>query len=274
VLAALLLLGGVGAADAPAFAQGKLDARYTASLAGIPLGRGAWVIDIGEDQYTAAASGTTSGLMRVFSTGFGTSASRGLIVNGQLVPGSYASSITSDKKTDEVRMALVGGNVKDVVIDPAPTPNPDRVPVTDAHRRGVVDPMTASLFRVAGTSEAPNGEACQRAVSVFDGRMRYDMKFAYKRMENVKAEKGYQGPAVVCAAYFTPVAGHVPDRAAIKYLTEQRDMELWLAPITGTRVLVPFRASVPTPLGVGVLQAIQFVSVPLPTRATANAKTQ
>ena len=56
---------------------------------------------------------------------------------------------------------------------------------------------------------------------------------------------------MVCAVYFAPVAGYVPDRAAIKYLIEQRDMEVWLAPIAGTRVLVPFRVSVPTPLGLG-----------------------
>ena len=43
-------------------AQGKLDARYTASLAGVPIGKGAWIIDIGEDQYTAAASGMTAGI--------------------------------------------------------------------------------------------------------------------------------------------------------------------------------------------------------------------
>jgi len=32
-----------------------------------------------------------------------------------------------------------------------------------------------------------------------------------------------------------------------------RDAEVWLAPISGTRVLVPFRVSIPTPLGLGVL---------------------
>ena len=78
--------------------------------------------------------------------------------------------------------------------------------------------------------------------------MRYDLNFVFKRMERVKAH-GYEGPALVCAMYFAPLAGHVPDRAAIKYLAEQRDMEVWLVPIAGTRVLVPFKVSIPTPLG-------------------------
>jgi hypothetical protein len=133
--------------------------------------------------------------------------------------------------------------------------------------------MTGSLVRVPGNGHPVAPQACQRTVQVFDGRMRYTLKFAYKRMEQVKAEKGYQGAAVACAVYFQPLAGYIPSRAAIKYLVEQRDIEVWLAPVVGTRVLVPFRMSVPTPIGTGLLQATQFMSVAQPPRA-ASAKTQ
>ena len=47
-------------------------------------------------------------------------------------------------------------------------------------------------------------------------------------------------------------------------------MEVWLVPVAGTRVLVPFRFSVPTPLGLGVLEATQFVSTPLPSKASVE----
>lgn len=255
-----------------AHAQGKLDARYTAWLSGIPLGKGAWVIDISEDQYSAAASGKTSGLVRIFAPGEGIGASNGIVASNQFAPSNYATRITTGKKTEEIRMTLSAGNVEDFAITPPTTPLPDRVPLTEAHRRGVLDPMTASLARVAGNGDMLSPEACQRRLSVFDGRLRYDLAFAFKRVEMVKAAKGYAGPAVVCAVYFSPVAGHIPDRAAIKYLVQQRDMEVWLVPIAGTRVLVPFRVSVPTPLGLGVLEATQFVSVPQP--AKASAKTQ
>jgi hypothetical protein len=268
ILAASVLLLG---ASQDAYAQSKLDARYTAWLSGIPLGKGAWVIDIGEDQYSAVAIGKTSGLVRIFAPGEGSGASNGFVVSNQFAPSNYAASITTGKKTEEIRMTLSAGNVDDFAITPAPPPLPDRVPLTEAHRRGVLDPMTASLSRVPGNGDILSPEACQRRLSVFDGRLRYDLAFAFKRVEMVKA-KGYAGPAIVCAVHFSPVAGHVPDRAAIKYLMQQRDMEVWLVPIAGTRVLVPFRASVPTPLGLGVLEATQFVSVPLPSKA--SAKTQ
>lgn len=255
-------------------AQGRLDARYTVSLAGLPVGKGAWVVDIGDDHFTAAASGSTAGLVQVIASGHGQSAARGSIVGGQLVPASYVSSITTDKKYDDVRMVIVGGNVKDFAVEPPSMPTPDRVPLTDAHRRGVIDPMTGSLFRVPGNGNPLSPEACPRKLSVFDGRMRYDLNLTFKRMENVKAETGYHGPSVVCSVIFHPVAGHIPDRAAIKYLADLRSIEIWLAPIAGTRVLVPYRVTVPTPIGVGVMQATQFVSVPQAGKPSASAKTQ
>ncbi len=264
-------LGLVLSSGEDAHAQGKLEARYTATLAGIPIGKGAWIIDIGEDQYRAAASGGTSGLLRVFTSGQGTGATQGLIVSGHLVPASYAASITADKKTDEVRLALAGGNVKETVVNPPQDHNPERIPVTETHLRGVIDPMTGSIMRVIGNADPLGPEACQRTVPIFDGRVRYDLHLTFKRMEKVRADKGYQGPAVVCAVQFTPIAGYIPSRAAMKYLAAQKEMEVWFAPIANTRVLAPFRFSVPTPLGMGVLQATEFVSIPQPSRAAAAA---
>jgi len=144
--------------------------------------------------------------------------------------------------------------------------------VSDADRRAVFDPMTSMLNRVAGSGDPVSPEACNRKVAVFDGRVRYDLHSDYKRMEAVKAEKGYQGPVAVCSVYFTPISGYVPNRPAIKYLVELRDVEVWLAPIANTRVLVPFRFSMPTPLGTGLLQAMQFVSSAQPPHPAAKTQ--
>ena len=56
-------------------------------------------------------------------------------------------------------MTLSAGRVRDFAIDPPSPPNPERVPLTDAHRRGVSDPMSAALMRVSGTGDpmAPGG---------------------------------------------------------------------------------------------------------------------
>jgi len=269
-LTAVLVDSGSGSAHA----QGKLDAAYVVTLGGVPIGKGSWSIDVQEDQFTATASGATSGLLRVFASGQGNSAARGSVSGGQPVATTYASSIVADNKSDQVRIFFGGGAVKEYLADPPTIPSPDRVPLTEASRKGVLDPMTASLIRVAGNGDTFVPEACQRTLPVFDGRMRYYLQLAFKHLDKVKSEKGYQGTVVVCAVYFTPVAGHVPERSTIKYLAEQRDMELWLAPIAGTRLMVPYRASIPTPIGLGVLQASQFVSIPRPLRADSALKVQ
>ena len=172
-------------------------------------------------------------------------------------------------------MTIAGGNVKDYAVPPPLKDSPERMPVTEAHRNGVNDPMTASLIRVPGNGDLMRPEACQRLISVFDGRMRYDLKLAFKRMDQVKADKGYDGPVVVCAVQFAPISGYVPSRPAIKYLIEQRDIEVWLAPIAATRVVVPFRLIDPDADRQGVMQATQFVTASQKPRASAaGRKTQ
>jgi hypothetical protein len=264
-------LGSIGAA----FAEGRLEARYSATLAGIPIGSGSWTIEAAETQYTATVNGSTSGLLRTFTGGQGNATARTTLNSGKILSSIYAATITTRKHTDSIRITINNGNVKDFKIDPPQDQDPERVPITEAHQHNVLDPMTASLVRVSGNGDLLSPEACNRTIAVFDGRLRYDLQFAFKRMDSVKAKKGYAGAVVVCAAYFSPVAGFIPSRTAIKYLSNQREMEIWLAPIAGTRVLVPYRAQSPTPIGQAVLEASEFISVPLPARAQASgAKTQ
>jgi hypothetical protein len=269
-----LAVGGLClAAATPASAQTKLDAQYKATLAGLPIGEGTWIVDIGEKEYTAAVSGMTTGLLKIISGGKGTGSVHGAVTSGQLAPVNYAATINTHKKTEEVRVSLSGGKIKEYKIEPPQEPNDERVPITEAHRQGVTDPMTGALARMSGTGDTRVAEACQRKVAVFDGRMRYDLQLAFKRMDNVRAKKGYSGPVVVCSIYFTPIAGHMPDRYAIKYLTQARDAEVWLAPVGGTRVMAPYRLQMETPLGMGIVEATQFVST-ASTPGSKSAKTQ
>jgi hypothetical protein len=264
-----LLLWGSVASDA--LAQARLDARYVVTLSGVKLGEGSWLVDLKDDRFTAEAKGSTSGLARVFSSGEGTTASRGAIKNGQFVPASYALFVKWGKKSEDLRMKLAAGAVKELTVLPPMIEHPERIRVTDAHKRNVLDPMTGALLNVPGNGDLMAPEVCRQHAPIFDGRMRYDLTLTYKRTEQVQIP-GYSGPALVCAIYFVPLAGYVPNRSAVKYLIEQRDMETWLVPIAGTRVLVPFKVVIPTPIGQGILQATQLAVSPLPSRA--SLKTQ
>ena len=147
------LCAGAWLALAPqaASAQGRLDAQYEATLAGIPVGKGGWNIDIQDDVFSAAAAGGTTGLLKSFTGGSGTGASQGRVVNGALVPQAYLASTTTSKKSETIHITLANGNVKEYGIDPEPPVDADRIPVTDAHKKGVYDPMTSSLLRPFAT---------------------------------------------------------------------------------------------------------------------------
>ncbi|KJC60526.1 hypothetical protein UP10_12635 [Bradyrhizobium sp. LTSPM299] len=254
-----------------ASAQGRLDAQYEATLAGIPVGKGAWAIEIGDETFSASAQGGTAGLLKAFSGGTGTGASQGRVVNGALAATAYTATTTTSKKSETIRMVLANGNIKDFAIEPEPPVDADRIPVTEAQKKGVFDPMTGSMLRAPGNADLMSPDVCRTGAGVFDGRMRYDLRLDFKRVETVKAEHGYHGPALVCAIYFVPVAGYIPDRPVIKYLAAQRNIEIAFVPIAGTRILVPFRMMIPTPLGPAMLEATSFVTTAAPPRV---AKTQ
>jgi hypothetical protein len=236
----------------------RLDAVYAATLLGLPIGDVRWTIELRDNHFSAAASGATAGLLQIFARGHGTAEAHGSIAGKQPAPSNFIVRYTHGSASEEIKIAFTGGKAREHVA-PAPKPNPNLVPLTDASRIGVVDPMTALLVRVPGNDDPPGPAACDRKIAVFDGRMRYDMALAFKRIEQVRAETGYQGPAVVCAVNFIPLAGYDPTRSAIKYLQAERGIELWLAPLTGSGLMAPFRVSVPTPIGVGILQATRFV---------------
>ena len=55
-----ILMSFVSDAGRVAHAQGRLEAEYVASLSGIPIGQGNWIVEISDSGYTAAASGATT----------------------------------------------------------------------------------------------------------------------------------------------------------------------------------------------------------------------
>jgi hypothetical protein len=256
------LVAGAILASSVALADGRLEARYRMSIAGLELGRASFLLEIGGKGYTASGSARVTGVMQAVSSGKGSAGSRGTVERGALSPQSFAMDAESDKKAEAIRLVLTANAVKNVMVEPPTTPAKDRVPVSDDDKKGVLDPMTAALILVPGTADPLSPAACDRTLSIFDGRQRYDLTLSYVRTDKVKAEKGYDGPAVVCRVAYKPVSGHRPSRAGVKYMMENKDVYVWLAPVAGTRVLVPFKVSVATMIGTAEMEALSFVSEP------------
>lgn len=247
------------AADSiPAIANSKVDARYSISLTGIPIGKGALVIEINESGYTASGSATVTGLLELVSPAKGSAAARGKFVDGKVSPVTYSLSSESGKHWEDIRMSVTAGFVRDFSVFPPPSKSHERIAITEEHRKGVVDPMSAAIMSVPGNGDIAGADACNRTLSIFDGRQRYDLVFSHERTEPAKDVKGYTGPLAVCRVAYRPIAGHRPDRLQVKHMTENKNIFVWLAPIAGTRILVPVRVSVATMIGTLVVQATQF----------------
>ncbi len=241
---------------AGARADTRLDAHYAIKVARITVGKSEMLVTIGDAAFTSAASGQASGMLRILASGEGALRTTGAVVDGALVPASFILTTTSDKERDAVKMTIDGGNVKDLTAQTS-APAEERVPVTEADRKGIVDPLTALLIRAEATGDVVAADACKRTLPIFDGRRRFDLALSFKRIEAVKAT-GYAGPAVVCAVALRPIAGHRRDSKLLKYLTDGRDIELVFAPIAGTRLLAPFRLSIISMLGNIVVEATAF----------------
>jgi hypothetical protein len=240
----------------PASAQGQFDARYVLSVNAIPLGTFSWRTQIGASDYTAGAVGRASGIFSMLLNGEGTVSVKGLVKDGRLQSVNYTSAFTRDKEKAGVQMLVDAGRVRDLKIEET---NPDkaRVSVTDEHKRDIADPLTALLIP-APAGDPLSAAACDRKLSIFDGRRRFDLALSYRRNDKAMPEKGYTGPALVCGVKFTPIAGHRASSPLLTFLVEGRDIEIWFVPVAGTRVLAPVRLSIASGIGTMLLRADQF----------------
>jgi Protein of unknown function (DUF3108) len=259
LLMLIVILASGGSTSAKA--QAKLDAYYSATLLGLPIGHISWAVDLKENRFSSVATGSISGFLRLFLDAQGSVAAEGRLFNGKPVASKFELKLLAGKWSDQVGIVFAGNRAKESVLPAAASPSLDYVPIKDGDRIGTSDPMTALLVYVGGTGATAVPQACERTVAIFDGHTRYNLRLTFERFGVARA-KGYQGQVVVCSAKFLPVAGYEPKHFLVTYLAAQHETEIWLAPLSGTRLLVPYRASISTPMGVGILEATKFAFIP------------
>jgi hypothetical protein len=246
----------IGSLNDRAHAQG-LAARYSVSMTGIPIGESTWTVDLGSDAYSISASGGAAGVMAILMNGTGTAEASGKIRDGRLLPASFTSKAVELGEHFELKMVMDRGTATAIEIE-GPPPGPDRIPIKDGDREGIIDPLSALLLRNDAADGALAPETCNRTLPIFDGRRRYDLVLAYERVDQFT--EVLEGAGLVCNIILRPISGHRADSAIMKYVAGRRDMAITFAPIPGTRFLAPFRLSVPTLLGTLAVKATQFAS--------------
>ena len=234
-----------------------LHATYRVSLVGLPIGAANLSAELTPSSYAIEGNAKLTGLARLFSSARGASAGAGAIVNGRVSPASFATIAANANMTRTIRMALAGNVVKGVDIAPPIEDKPDRVPLGPHDEQNVVDPVGAIVIPAPPSAPVLSPAACNRKIPIFDGYTRFDIDLSYVGERNVTA-KGYQGPVIVCAARYVPISGHSANRPATKFMAENKDLEVWLAPIESDHLLFPFRVSARTMIGTTVIEASEF----------------
>jgi hypothetical protein len=235
----------------------RLKVSYDLSLAGLPLGTADLSSTFNGSKYEMAGTAKLSGLAKMLTGGKGAATASGTLKGAapQSANFSVVSKSSSEQRT--VRMGIAGGKVAELEVDPPVEPKPDRVPVKEADKKGVVDPMSALLMPALASKSLTDPDNCNRTIPVFDGASRLNVVLTYAETKNVEVP-GYSGPVLVCNARYVPISGHRSERAATKFMQENKDMSVWLAPVEGPRVLFPLRVAVRTMIGMGELQASQW----------------
>ncbi|WP_279356903.1 DUF3108 domain-containing protein [Methylobacterium indicum] len=258
---------------APKAGETAVTVDYGIMLAGVPIGTAQVTGAVEGQRYTMDVSARLTGLVGAITGGYGSGRASGTVAS-KPVPAAFALASHSASASITVRMALARGNVVASDIAPPLVPDPERVTVSEVHKRGVIDPVSALMMPAQGRGELIDPQNCNRTIPVFDGASRFNVVLSYGETRSVQ-KPGYAGPILVCNARYQPIAGHRPDRPGVKFMEDNTEMSVWLAPVEGTRVLLPLRIAVRTQLGLNIIEATRWSrSGQGPAEAVAQAAAQ
>lgn len=247
------------ATSSPAAAQtvsGAWQASYGVSLIGLPIGNAQVTAALESGRYRLEVQARLTGLAGMVTGGRGAGQATGQMAAGRLSSSGYSASGSNGRESRTVRMAVASGAATAIDISPPVEKKPDAVPLTEAHRRGITDPVSALLMPVPQGADLSSPSVCNRLIPIFDGNARYDIQLSHAGTRTVQG-RGYSGPVAVCNARFVPIAGHRNGRST-RFMADNRDMQTWLAPLPGTNLVAPYRIAVRSELGMVVIEATRF----------------
>lgn len=238
---------------------------YDISLIGFPIGQATLTGNADPGTYRVELNAKLTGLASIISGGKGTAVATGGGLPGRILPASYQLNVAGGGQVLAMRIGLASGNVTSVTIDPPLQPRPDRVPVLEAHKRGVLDPVSAFLMPVPGRAPLLDAASCNRTLPVFDGGGRFDVLLSFGEKTTLKI-KGYDGPALLCNVRYVPISGHRAERKAVQFMADNKDIQVWLIPVGGSRVMIPARIMLRTMIGMLAIDAQRMTTggKPLP----------
>ena len=219
----------------------------------LPIGKATFDIRFDEDKYILDATGKTVGIAAMVAPGTGEAESQGRIADDKVIAEKHEVTYVdkSKKKKSTLDIEFNDGAVESVKLDPdkhKKKDGPKWVPIEPDQLRSVIDPASSVIVPVAWEHANDPKAVCDRVLHVYDGDTRFDIELKYKSTKPISTE-GYKGYAYVCSLRYIPVSGHKKKQRNIEYMSNNKDIEIWLAPMAQTNLYTPIKIEVPTWVG-------------------------
>ncbi len=246
-----------------------VDAVYQISWLGAHIGDFRIQTSITTRKYSMQASAELSVFFGTFSWQGATTSSGMMTANGP-VPQNYTFKYATNDKRESVELRFQKRMVQDILINPPQYPGGRHVPITAAHLQNVVDPLSALVL--LSQARLNHGEACNKRLPIFDGKIRYDLILSPKGTRTVGSAGKLRGTAYVCSVRFVPIAGHKMGKQGENDVgSGNTGIEVWLVPVPEAGLIVPYYIHVPTPAGTASMVTAKFdVQTPAGRHALAE----
>jgi Protein of unknown function (DUF3108) len=181
----------------------------------------------------------------------------GRVAGEKPVPAAYnftanGKAVIGSERNQTIRMGFRDSNVAAItILPPSSSGGPGYVPLTDAHKKDVLDPLTAIL---AMTRVKGDASPCNRRLAIFDGKQRFDLVLSPGGTARVPEIRPSGQPVMgpVCKVRYVPVAGF-KDNEDSRRMANQTGMQIAFRPVPSANLVVPYQVILPTQAGTATI---------------------
>ena len=240
--AALMLLGGIGAAAADT----KATATYVINLGGTIIATTSITLTDSAGSYDLALNANITGLAQLVASGTAKASSTGTVTADGLRSTGFSLLTHANGSDFTVKVQYAAGNVTAFIIDPPIVNNIDRVPIERKQLTGVNDMIAPFVLRGTKLDKS----LCDTHAQIFTGIERFDLDFKYAKDDVATSPRtGYQGPVVLCHVNYKPISGHYTTSEITNSLAQDDRILIWYAPLHDTGYFIPYRVLLTTSMG-------------------------
>lgn len=225
---------------------------YKVTALGLTVGSSRFETTLDAGAYAMSSSFRARGLAALFQKTHGTLSVRGRIDGKAIVPERFVVDYVSGGDGQHTEIGFSGRAVTRTVNQPEVRKKSGWIALRPGDLKNALDPISAALV-AAGSP----GEVCNRTIRYYDGAMRADLQLSHLRVVPFSTT-GFKGDAVTCLARFVPVSGYRGSKREIAWMRDKGRIEISFAPIAGTELYAPVKATVATQIGPVRIHATRF----------------